>query len=281
MKNINISAFIMSICHPQRIEYLEKTLDYMDRQNFPFAQKVLAIDEFDGYTFPKDLNKQLEKRGWIVLIDNHKSRMKSMDHAFAILDKEYIFYNEEDVQVDMPRIEDIEYVFKHIKVQERACGMISLNLGGSHSHFPENKYGDLNKVHENILLENEDYLVFRRLEKEKNDWFFEFPGLFIPTDLFKQCHETAKKYYPGSHIEVGLTKAWFKENLDKKYYKCSLCKKDILHIVGHNRVEIHEQAKLIKFIDPNQGISSFGGSQNYQSKNSLIEALKKTIKSIK
>jgi hypothetical protein len=253
----------MGICQPQRIAYLKKTLSYLDGQKFPFSQKVLAIDEFDGYTFPKNLKTQLGKRGWTVLIDSHRSRIKSMDHAFSAINTDYVFYNEDDVQATLPKISDLTRVFDEIKVKDRECGMISLTLGGSKSHFPANKYGDLDKVKENILLENKEYLVFRRLEEKRNEWFFEFPALFIKTKLFKICHEVAKKKYHNAQVEMGLTKAWFGEKLDKKYYKCSLCKKDILHVVGDNPLEIFKKSRLITTLDPNQGNSPFGGHHAY------------------
>lgn len=264
MRNaISVSAFIMGICHPQRIEYLKKSLGYLDKQKSPFKQKILAIDEFDGYTFPKDLKDELEKRGWTILIDNYRSRIKSMDHAFNVINTEYIFYNEDDVQVALPRIEDLTKIFKDTEVDGRESGMISLTLGGSKSHFPKQQYGDLDSVKDNILLEKGDYLVFRRLEQKRNDYFFEFPALFIRSDLFKLCHESAKKHYSGLQVEMGLTKAWFREKLDRMYYKCSLCKKDILNIVSHKPLEIFNKARLITCLDPNQGSSPFGGNHAY------------------
>lgn len=260
---INITALILGICPPQRLKWLKQTVDHMDKQKFPFVKKIIAVDEFRGYKMPSRLKKHFEENGWLVLVDSHMSRTKSMDHAFSLIDSEYIFYNEDDVQVNLPRIKDLSTIFRDTKVKNRECGMLSLTLGGSTSDFPKNKYGDLNLVHENILLEKKDYLVFRRLEKKRDNYFFEFPALFIKTDLFKICHETAKKKFTKKQVEMGLTKAWLKEKIDKKYYKCSLCKKDILHIVGDHPLEILMKSRLIKTLDPNQGSSPFGGNHAY------------------
>jgi hypothetical protein len=263
MKYIDITAFILGICPPQRLLWLKQSVDHLDKQHFPFVKKIIAVDEYRGYTMPDELKKYFESKGWIVLVDAHMSRVKSMDHAFSLIDSEYLFYNEDDVLAPMPRIEDLTRIFSYATIKKRECGMISLTMGGSHSHFPENKYGDLNQVSENILLENEDYLVFRRLEKEKNDWFFEFPALFIRTDLFKLCHETAKRKYSGLQVEMGLTKAWFKQKVHKKYYKCSIGKKDILGIVCDNPVDVYYKAFLLTLLDPKQGYSPFGGNHGY------------------
>jgi PleD family two-component response regulator len=112
---IDITAFIMGTCRPQRLAWLEQTMDYLDSQNFPFVKKILAIDEFDGFTFPKRLDDKFADRGWIIIIDSHKSRVKSMDHAFELIDSEYVFYNEEDVMATMPIPDDLEYIFNDIK----------------------------------------------------------------------------------------------------------------------------------------------------------------------
>lgn len=260
---MNITALILGICPPQRLLWLKQSVNFLDKQNFPFVKKIIAVDEFRGYKMPHKLKQYFESKGWLVLVDSHMSRTKSMDHAFSLIDSEYIFYNEDDVMATMPRIEDLTKIFTEIKDARRTCGMLSLTLGGSKSHFPKNKYGDLNKVKDNILLQNDDYLVFKRLEKDRNDWFFEFPALFIKTDLFRLCHSRAKKTFPGMQVEMGLTKAWFKEKLEKKYFKCSLCKYEILNIVCDKPLEVFHNARLISCLDPNQGASPFGGNHSY------------------
>src|SRR3989338_2636806 len=111
MKNIDVTAFILGICPPQRLQWLTQTVDYMDQQYFPFVKKIIAVDEYKGYTMPAELKKHFEANGWIVLVDTHMSRTKSMDHAFSLIDSEYIFYNEDDVQVTLPRISDLTTVF--------------------------------------------------------------------------------------------------------------------------------------------------------------------------
>ena len=260
---IEVSAFIMGICHPQRIKFLNESLNYLDKQNFPFKQKVLAIDEFGGHTFPNEFKMELESRGWTILIDNHRSRTKSMDHAFNIITSDYIFYNEDDVKATIPKIEDLTKIFNNTKVGNRECGMISLTLGGSSNHFPANEYGDLKEIKNNVLLQNNDYLIFRRLEEKKNDYFFEFPGLIIKTKLFKECHRIAKKFFVNEQIERGLTKAWFSSMLNDNYYKCSVAKNNIYEIIDTSPADSTAKCRLLENLDENQGSSPFGGNHSY------------------
>lgn len=260
---IEVTAFVMGICAPERLKYLNDTLTYMDSQNFPFKKKILAIDEFGGHTFPREMKFHFENKGWTILIDSHRSRKLSMDHAFQHIDTEYVFYNEDDVQVTLPNIEDLNKIFAKTKVNDRECGMISLTLGGSISHFPANEYGDLNLVKDNVLLENDNYLIFRRLEEKRNDFFFEFPALFIKTKLFKECHRVATKFFSGQQVEMGLTSAWFSSFQNEKYYKCSLAKKDIYGIVCDDPLTVFKKSRLIECLDPQQGSSPVGGNHVY------------------
>ena len=111
MKNIDVTAFIMGIAHPNRMEWLKNTISYMDNQNFPFKKKIVSIDQFNGHSVLDSDVKFLEEKGWVVLLDSHKSRILSMDRAFNLIDTDYIFYNEDDVMADMPKIEDLSSVF--------------------------------------------------------------------------------------------------------------------------------------------------------------------------
>jgi hypothetical protein len=141
--------------------------------------------------------------------------------------------------------------------------MVSLTLGGSTNHFPDEQYGDLKESEKNILYSSERWFAFKRLEIFKNDYFFEFPGLFIRTDLFKNTHESAKKF-SNMQIEKGLTKAYFDEKFQENYFKCSIAKnnfKDLLNSKEPSR--IFYESRLLQNLDPNQGNSQFGGGHNY------------------
>lgn len=257
---IDITAFIMGTCRPQRLEWLEQTLDYLDSQNFPFVKKILAIDEFDGYTFPQNLREKFNSRDWLILIDNHKSRVGSMLHAFKNITSEYVFYNEEDVMATLPDIEDLEFLFKKHQIDDRSCSMVSLTLGGSNNHFPAGEYGDLKDVKDNIIFHTKDRICFQRLEEKRNDYFFEFPGLFVNTVIFRTCLSFATKHFHGKAIEEGLTLSYFHLGFDQSLYKASIAKDNLEEIIETNPYAFINECRLLTNLDPEQGNSSSGGN---------------------
>ena len=257
---MNITAFIMGIAHPDRLKWLMETIIHMDQQNFPFCKKIVSIDQFDGHTVDWNTIKFLEQNGWTVLIDNYKSRILSMNRAFENIDSEYVFYNEDDVKANLPKIEDLEYTFNH-EIDGRKCGMVSMTLGGTQFDSATNFIGDLQFMEDNKILGNDNYLVFRRMEEFKNDWFFEFPGLFIRTDLFKTCHERAK----GSRkqIEQSLTDSYLNNNFNKIYYKSSIAKSNALETLLKEPAKVNSHCRLLENLDPHQGNGFFGGLHFY------------------
>jgi hypothetical protein len=257
---MKITAFIMGIAHPQRLEWLRQTLNYMDMQNFPFEKKIVSIDQFSGHVAPPQLVEELQSKGWVVLLDSHRSRILSMERAFGEIDTEYIFYNEDDVMAHLPRAEDLEYVFK-ARIDGRECGMISMTLGGTQYDAPTQNLGDLKFMHDNKIMESEEYIIFRRLEEYKNAWFFEFPGLWIKTKLFKDCHARARG--TGKQIEEGLTRAYFDASYEEKYYKSSICTKNALSILLEDGAKVNSHCRLLTNLDPAQGNSPLGGHHWY------------------
>ena len=110
---MDITAYIMGISPPQRLLWLKNTIDYMDSQQFPFKKKIVSIDQVGGDTVQSDLVEYFESKGWVVLIDNHQSRVLSMNRAFEMIDTDLIFYNEDDVMAKLPKYEDVKNVFEN------------------------------------------------------------------------------------------------------------------------------------------------------------------------
>ena len=260
MKNIDITAYIMGIAPPQRLEWLKNTVDYMDEQNFPFKKKILSIDQFNGHTVPEETVKYFEEQGWVVLVDSHKSRIASMDRAFSMIDTEYMFYNEDDVMATMPKIEDLETVF-NTEVGGRRCGMVSMTLGGTQYDAASGNIGDLRHMKENVIVESDDYMIFRRLEEFMNPWFFEFPGLWIRTEIFKNCHNKSKGV--GGQIEQGLTRSYKAMGYVNTHYKTSIAKKDALDTLLDDGTKVNSHCRLLSNLDPSQGNSPLGGNHFY------------------
>jgi len=260
MKNIDVTAYIMGIAHPQRLEWLKTNIDHLEKQNFPFVKKIISIDQFNGHVVPTDLVKYFEDYGWVVLLDSHKSRVASMDRAFNMIDTEFIFYNEDDVLSDLPKIEDLTKTF-NTDINGRSCGMISMTLGGTQYDAPSGNIGDLRYMTQNIIIDSNGYIIFRRLEEYKNSWFFEFPGLWIRTSLFKDCHNKAKGL--GGQIEQSLTSSYVSNGFINNFYKASICKKDSLNILLNDGSKVNSHCRLLINLDPSQGNSPFGGNHFY------------------
>ena len=261
LKMIDITAFIMGTCHPQRLAWLEESVDHLDSQQFPFVKKILAVDQFNGWTFPERLINKYTNAGWTLQIDSHRSRKHSMTLALEQVDSEYVFYNEEDVKANFPKIEHLEEVF-NTKIDGKKCGMISMTLGGTQFDAASHFIGDLAHMEDDPILVTDEYLFFQRLEKYKSNYFFEFPGLFIRSTLFKDTHQIACSY-SGAQIEFGLSQAWFAMAYNYHYFKASVAKRNALDILLAEPAKVNSHCRLLENLDPNQGSSPFGGVHNY------------------
>ena len=183
-----------------------------------------------------------------------------MDRAFSYIDTDIIFYNEDDVLVDLPTVDDVRFVFDK-NIDDRKCGMLSLALGGTQYNSAVGNLGDLRFMEDNTIISNDDYRIFQRLEEYKSAWFFEFPGLFIKTDLFKECHNKAKGL--GKQIEQALTISYLDNGYSEKYYKASIAKSNALSILLEDGSKVNSHCRLLTNLDPSQGNSPLGGCHNY------------------
>tara|TARA_R100000664_G_scaffold31141_1_gene44462 strand:- start:17310 stop:18083 length:774 start_codon:yes stop_codon:yes gene_type:complete len=257
---MDITAYIMGISPPQRLLWLKNTIDYMDSQQFPFKKKIVSIDQVGGDTVQSDLVEYFESKGWVVLIDNHQSRVLSMNRAFEMIDTDLIFYNEDDVMAKLPKYEDVKNVFEN-RINGRECGMLSMTLGGTQYDAASGNIGDLRHMEENTILANEEYRIFLRMEQFKNTYFFEFPGLFVKTDLFKECHFNPLQ--KGIQIEQSLSLTYLAKGFESKYFKASLCKKNALPILLEDGSKVNSHCRLLTNLDPEQGNSPLGGGHWY------------------
>lgn len=88
---MNVDLLILGICNITKLRYLHKALSNLDKSNFKFNKKILAIDEFDGLKFPEVFEMQYTSTGWSILIDQHKSRNKSLIHGLEEAESEWVF----------------------------------------------------------------------------------------------------------------------------------------------------------------------------------------------
>lgn len=248
---------VMGICHPAKLSYLNQSLDSVDPVQDLFENKILAIDEFNGHKFPQPFINKFSSKNWTILIDNHKSRPKSILHALTTSNSEWVFYTEDDIVLEIPKEFDIKCY--DAEIENKKLGMLSLNYGGIDLNFQNNEFGDLIKIKENLIYENEKLVCFKRDENLNDGHFFEFPGVFVKKDLFLACIEYCLKNYIGHQIERALTFAWFDLNIQQKYYKASMLKKQILDLNGIYTIQDLNECRFFKAIDPLQGHFAYGG----------------------
>ncbi len=261
---MKIKACIMSIAHPQRLKWLHETIKFMDQQDFPFHKKIVIIDQFNGNTVPEFLVKKLENWGWEVKLVSMRSRIKATDLFFEDDGTDIIFYNEEDVKATLPNYNKLKEAF-NTEYDNRKCGIISMTLGGTQYDAPSGNIGDLELIENNIILRDKERkaIFVQRLEKFQSKWFFEFPGLFIRENIFRKCHEEAKRTKRNLQIEMGLTEAYFNLHIDHEYYKASYCKEDTYSILKEHPERVNSHCRFLYNLDPNQGNSPFGGHHSY------------------
>lgn len=261
---MKFAAMVLGVAHPQKLAWLTPTLESINNsQRFQFDKRVLAIDEFRRHRFPSALFKKYRGMGWSIVKDSHMSRPKSMKHALTLMDEDVVFYHEDDVLVNLPAREHIEQIFNHTLPDGRTCGMCSLTLGGTKAWFSGFEgVGDLANIEQNTLFKWDDYLAFQRIEETKDEHFFEFPGLFIKQDILDQCLRHAMLHCKGRQIEKALTVAWFDLGLDKKFFKCSIAKNNIVDIMQGDFKTVFKDCRLLHNLDPNQGNSMYFGNHH-------------------
>lgn len=257
MKDFDVTAFIMGIAHPSRMRWLIQSINRLDEQNFPFRKKIVSIDQFGGNIVnPNDINI-LKDNGWTVLLDSHKSRVLSMDRAFKEIETEYTFYNEDDILITLPNFDDLVKTF-NTKIEDKACSMISMNFGGMHSNPNTKMPLDWEYIEKNAIVISENYFITKRMSEFASAYFFEFPALWIKTDIFRRSHNMAKRY--SNQVEESLTKAYKELGFYNTYYKASIIKKECLKTTDYTKII---DCLYIELLDPQQGKSVLGGSHNY------------------
>jgi hypothetical protein len=251
---------VMGICHPTKLNYLNQSLDSVDPIQSIFNKKILAVDQFNGHVFPQPFKKKFTAKNWEILIDNHMSRTKSMLHAVRAAESEWVFYTEDDIVLELPDNFDFN---NFIKVSDgREPGMFSLTFGGTKHDLSVNNVGDMAFAEENEIYSDDKVFCFRRLEETKDDFFFEFPGLFIRRDLLEKCLIHCMENNKNYQIEYGLSLSWFQLHLYKNYYKASILKREFLDFRHADAMNILNSGRFFKIIDPLQGHFAYGGNTN-------------------
>lgn len=251
---MDVSCVMLSTA--KRINWLSQSIDSIDLLNFNFKEKILSIDEFDGYKIDDDLIKKYTEKGWIIDIVSLKSKHIALQRVVNMVTSDYVFYAEDDVLITKLPTE-INEILSNIE-NNRVCGILSMNLGGSKLDYPKHM-GDMPSWLDNTIFDNNEIIAFLRLESEASKWFLEFPSVFFNVKMLRTILTTPQ--LSNNMIEEGLTKSYFDNNCDKEYYKASICYtkiKDVISLLlSDSNVsfwnEKLEGTKMYKILDANQG----------------------------
>lgn len=216
-------------------------LEAVKSLNLPIFNKRL-IYLYGNNPLYQEVGSELSNALWESSF-NSLDRMSSFHKAINQLDTDYIFYTEDDIALQSlpPEIFTI--------LEREDCGMLSLNLGGSLCDYPHN-YGDLILDASRIVLRTSDFTIFERDYQLRNNFFFEFPCVFIRKEMLREFNYTST-----NSIEMALSNEYHRVSL--KYKKFSICKTDFLNNLSSNtitdfRYEM-ENSKFYKLLDPMQG----------------------------
>jgi hypothetical protein len=251
---MNITCILLSTA--KRIQWLNKSIESIDSLDFKFDEKIISVDEFDGFTISDSDVKHYLDNGWIVDRVSFKNKHAAIKKAVDLSKGDFIFYAEDDIIINKipPDIKEILSIEKEGKI----CGVLSMNLGGSKLDYPRH-LGDMPYWLENIIYEKDNLITFMRLESEASKWFIEFPSVFFNKELMSNLLDTTM--IQNNVIEETLTSNFFNNSYNKKYYKASICYdkiKEVISLLSSNN-EVYfwneklESVKLYKLLDQNQG----------------------------
>ena len=248
----------MGICPPQRLEWLKQCVEHLEKQPFKFDRKIVALDEFNGHTTSEEIKKFLKEKNWELKIFQYHSRSKTMQEVLNDINEDCVFYIEDDVLLDLPPKNEIMELFD-IMVDDRMCGYVSPVIGGGQYCSTQKIWGDVKFLEENCVYNTSNFLAFRRLEEYKTNYFITFPCALFKTRILKECTDTAIKMFRGMQIEEALTSAYFFNQIDKDYYKVSICRPDTKKKLEEN-MKNERPCGFCHLLDPNQGNNFSGGN---------------------
>jgi len=218
------SCFIIGTTIPHRVDKLIETMISIDKEEFGFESKILSIDDF-GEGVPNKLKEYTDNNYWTVITGQPKGMVNNQQRALSNIDDEWVLYCEDDVLVEkLPTKEQLKEL--HSKVDN--VGLVSLTGGGyktemaipGHpSYTPQLAKEILDNItnSDNHVIVGDDETFWFREPKFNNGWFFEFPSLFLKTDIFKTCINKSLSDFKGSQIEQSYTRSYFSLGYHQKY----------------------------------------------------------------
>ena len=212
MGDLNFSCFIIGTTLSHRVENMLTTLKTIDSNNFPFNIKILSLDDF-GEGVRVDIEEYAKLNNWLILNEPKKGMVQNQLKALNNIESEWVLYCEDDVMVEkLPTIKQIEFLLNN----NNKVGMISLT-GGGYNADVINHDKILDNIKNDVIKVGDDDIFWFRDPSLHNAWFFEFPTMFVRTNIFKDCINTSLSNFKSTQIEKSYTKSYFHLRYHNKY----------------------------------------------------------------
>lgn len=227
-----VAIVIITLTTPDRNNSLRKLVDSIEDKKPDYDCKIIGVDSLNsGSIGPIDY----ERRGWVTLTKPRRGMVGNLSEAVALTNADWILYSEDDVIVNrLPSKQEL-LDMTQLTYEGRKPGIISYTYGGyetSRGHMMDASYAN-----EKRYVKYNDYCLWFRNDHLRNDYWIEFPITFIKRDLLLSCIRCAQTQFKHQQIEVGLSKAWFAQELDRDYAKATLLDVkaiDEMKLLNHN-----------------------------------------------
>lgn len=215
---MNIDLISITTSQPQKqILFIKNS--YQNISKVKLNNKFVGIDMVSGHDlFPGTL-KFLNDFNYIF--DQHplNGMINNLSTVIDMLESEWVLYTEDDVRIN--EIPNLDELLQFINNEANTnVGIIDLMAGRGIKFTPSAQEGfKENATDPNSYFKFDNYVLWLRSNKSIDDFFINFPVLFIKREIFQECFHCAKELFKGTTIEVGFTKAFVHLGFHEKYSK--------------------------------------------------------------
>jgi hypothetical protein len=221
---MNIDLISITTSQPQKQVLFIKN-SFQNISKLKLNNKFVGIDMVEDQPLFPGTMKFLNDFGYIY--DQHplNGMINNLNTVIDLLESDWVLYTEDDVRIN--EIPDLDKLINFINSQANTnVGIIDLMAGRGIKFTPDaqEKYKE-NATDPNAYYQFDNYTIWLRTNESIDDFFINFPVLFIKREIFQECFYAAKELFKGSTIEVGFTKAFKHLNMQEKYSKVHIFKK--------------------------------------------------------
>ncbi len=212
-----VAIVIITITTPDRAASLKKLTDSIDEKKPDYDCKIISVDSLNKGTISV---MEYESKGWITLTKPRRGMCANLKDALELTNAHWILYSEDDVVINkLPTKQELLDIAE-LTYEGRRPGIISYTYGGYETS--KTNQLDISLANEKRYITYKDYCVWFRNDHLRNDYWVEFPITFIRRDLLLSCMNYAYDKLKQHQIEVGLSRAWFAQELDRDFAKATI-----------------------------------------------------------